>query len=89
MFHTSLLKIINIEPNTPDKNVCNLQRNSLTKVKSDIWLIDTYLPRLILCLDKFMPSTSASQKSVGSLCLKEPDSAGFDYPVVRWWMYAW
>lgn len=59
-----------MEPNTPDKNK---------------WLIDIYLPRLILWLDKFMPSTSVGQKSVGSLCLKISGWAGFDYPVVGWW----
>lgn len=36
-----------------------------------------------------MPPTSTSQKSFGSLCLKIPGRAGFDYLVVGWWMYAW
>lgn len=48
--------------------------------------MNTYLPRLILWLDKFMPSTPVSQKSVGSLCLKPSGRAGFDHPVIRWWM---
>lgn len=88
MFHTSLLKITDIEPNTPDKNTFVTYKGINQPRLSLIYMTNRCLPRLILWLDKFMPSTSASQKSLGSLCLKIPGRAGFDYPVVGWWMYA-
>lgn len=87
MFHASGLRLMLNLINLIKTIICKLQKKPLTKIRSKIWLMYTYLPGLIPWL-KSVWSTSASQDFVDGLCLKIPVRAGFDYPLVVWSMYA-